>query len=466
MKKVLTITLIMLLAWGGGAFAQCSAPAPITGSNVLCPPSYTTTLSDATAGGTWSTGDGGCITINPSTGVVTGTCGGVETVTYTVPGGCYVTFNIGSAAIIGPAAVCSLSTATMSDVFGGGTWGTTSSDITITSGGGIVSVLSGLTATTSALITYVPPLSTGCSTVTANIVVDKTPIILDLASDPVGSTICENAPISFTTTVDPTSPGVAPYTYNWWWVGSPSGTFATNSGVVSTISTGYQMGGIALTQAGTYYGNVADHWGCVSPTYTGPNISVIAAPIAYTVSYYTSSHAPGCDLQLSGSQSGVSYNYGIYGIGTLGYNMGTGSSFYWTTDPIEEGNYWVVGWDLSTHCGTLMSPTIPVCTGCRMASPYLGVGATTTEEPLALLPNPNNGNFTLSGSADFMTSTKTIKAEIIDMTGHMVLSQDIPVTNGSISKSIQLPGDIANGTYFVKLSTGTQSEVLRMSLNK
>ncbi len=454
------------LGQSGQVYAQCSTPSPITGSVVLCTATSTTTLYDVTTGGTWSTSDGSNVSVNATTGVVTGISGGIGIVSYTVPGGCYVIAHIFDGAITGLPTICSGgSSVTMGDVLGGGTWSTTSSDISITSGTGIVSVAGGFTGpTTTAAITYTPLLSTGCSAVSTTISVDLTPTVASLVSSPSGASICEWAPINFTTTI---TGGLPPYTYNWWWIGGSSGTFASNSGVTGLTSTGYQLGGITLAEGGTYYGDVIDNLGCSTGNYTGPTISVTPGPNIYPISYVSSDHTPGAYLQISNSDYGINYDYGIIGVMAVGYFSGIGGAVTFRTDLTASGNYYVTASDPGTGCSALMGPAlIPICPTCRIANSQLSVLATSTVEPLTLFPNPNNGNFTLSGSGDFILDAQVVKAEIIDITGHMVLALDVAVANGSISQSIQLPRDIANGTYFVKLSTGMRSEVLRFSLNR
>lgn len=64
-------------------------PAPITGTPEVCQ-YFATTLSDASAGGTWASSNTAVATIN-SSGVVNGLTGGTTTITYRLPTTCYIT---------------------------------------------------------------------------------------------------------------------------------------------------------------------------------------------------------------------------------------------------------------------------------------------------------------------------------------------------------------------------------------
>ncbi len=68
-------------------------PAAITGSTVLST-AVSATLSDATAGGTWSSTNPTVATINSTSGVVTGVTPGTSTISYTMPTGCYATTSV------------------------------------------------------------------------------------------------------------------------------------------------------------------------------------------------------------------------------------------------------------------------------------------------------------------------------------------------------------------------------------
>jgi hypothetical protein len=68
-------------------------PASITGPTVVCAGSPIT-LSDATSGGVWSSGNTSIATVNPGTGVVTGVAAGTVAITYTLGAGCFATYTI------------------------------------------------------------------------------------------------------------------------------------------------------------------------------------------------------------------------------------------------------------------------------------------------------------------------------------------------------------------------------------
>ncbi len=132
-------------------------PVAISGTKTVCV-GLTTSLSDATGGGTWSASNGNA-TIS-GVGLVTGVTAGTDVITYTIGTGCtvttIVTINPLPAAISGSSQVCVGSTVTLSDATGGGTWSSSNPFVAFISGTGVVT---GVTAGT-ATITYT--LNTGC----------------------------------------------------------------------------------------------------------------------------------------------------------------------------------------------------------------------------------------------------------------------------------------------------------------
>ncbi len=143
-------------------------PASITGVTNVCA-GATTTLNDASTGGTWSTSNAGVALVGSSTGVVTGVSNGTTTITYTLPTGCITTTDVTVnpvALITGPNAVCQGATISLSDATPGGTW--TSSNIgvaTVDAFGNVTGALAGTT-----IISYVIT-ATGCyatSVITVN----------------------------------------------------------------------------------------------------------------------------------------------------------------------------------------------------------------------------------------------------------------------------------------------------------
>ncbi len=106
------------------AVTVTAAITPITGTLTVCR-GATTTLANATPGGTWSTADG-AIAIIGTAGVVTGITSGTTTVTYTFSGGgnvtATVTVNSAPAAYIGSGFVCTGSQLNLGSIIPGCTW--------------------------------------------------------------------------------------------------------------------------------------------------------------------------------------------------------------------------------------------------------------------------------------------------------------------------------------------------------
>ncbi len=142
-------------------------PPAITGTNTVCQGS-TTTLSDATTGGTWTSGNASIATIGALSGTAAGISGGTAIITYTSPGGCFAltTLTVNpDLPITGSATVCVGGNTTLVNPVSGGTWTSSNPAVaTIVASSGIVTGVSIGNST----ITYTTPA--GCtSTFTINV---------------------------------------------------------------------------------------------------------------------------------------------------------------------------------------------------------------------------------------------------------------------------------------------------------
>jgi uncharacterized protein YjdB len=137
-----------------------AAPSAITGSPVVCV-GQTTTFSNATSGGTWTSSATSIATVGATTGIVSGVAAGTANITYRTPGGCATmttaTVNGAPSAIIGTPNVCLGNSTGLSHATGGGTWSSSNMSVaTVNTSTGLVSGVSAGTTT----ITY--QISAGC----------------------------------------------------------------------------------------------------------------------------------------------------------------------------------------------------------------------------------------------------------------------------------------------------------------
>ena len=174
---------------------------PITGTTTFCQGS-TSTLSNSTSGGSWSSADMSIATVD-GFGTVTGVTGGSTTITYTYTNMCgTVSTNTGvtinplpvSGTITGPSSVCPGVVISLSDASGGGIWSSSDNTLATVDGSGNV------TGVTAGVVTIFYTVTNICGTIasSANIAVNN---ITDPGVIGGPSVVCVGATITLTETV-------------------------------------------------------------------------------------------------------------------------------------------------------------------------------------------------------------------------------------------------------------------------
>ena len=131
--------------------AVLASPGAITGIANACV-GANTTLADTATGGSWTTVSTSVATIT-SGGTLYGAGAGVTVVSYTLSTGCAATITATispvPAPVTGTTSICAGSTTTLADTSTGGTWSSANTSIAIVGTTGVVSGISGGTATVS-----------------------------------------------------------------------------------------------------------------------------------------------------------------------------------------------------------------------------------------------------------------------------------------------------------------------------
>ena len=309
-------------------------PVAITGVFTVCT-GLTTTLSDATTGGTWSSSNTSIATVVSATGVVSGIGAGVATLTYTLPAGCFVTQNVTvyptPAVITGNPTVCMGLTTALADATTGGTW--------TSSNPGFGSVVA--TGVNAGLVTAVSPGTTVISYTLAPIGCNVT---YTVTVNPLPAAIAGTVNVcagSSTTLSDASAGG------SW----NSSNTAVATIGGISGIATGVSAGSVNYTYT-LPTGCLISAAGLV---YALPNIYTLTGGGAFCTG------STGVPVGLSGSDAGISYQLmnGGSAVGTPVIGTGSPISFGILT---TAATYTVIATNTTTGCTQNMagSATIAV----------------------------------------------------------------------------------------------------------
>jgi len=409
-------------------------PNAVTGITNVCAAgavTSTTTLSDLSSGGTWSSSNSSVATVSLFSGIVSGVAAGTTTISYTLSTGCYATAPV----IVNPlpagispssAVVCAGSSVNLTNT-GTGTW--SSSNGSIAAVGASSGVVTG-TGAGAATVTFTLP--TGCLT-TSSVLVNSIPnpitgatsacagVIATLGDSTTGGTWSSNntslatVAAGFVTAI---APGSVTITY-----ALSTGCNVTKTFVVNPLPTAYSVsggGGYCVGSSGAHIGLGFSNSGInyqlyngalsVGPAVPGSNsgldfgattivgtytviatdattsctsnmsgsvtVSVNPLPNVYTVTG-GGGYCPGTPpphVYLSGSDAGASYTLSVGGVPTGAPPVsGTGSSLDFGPQSVA-GTYTVTGLNTATTCSSNMTSSVNVSVNVLPAAYNLSAG--------------------------------------------------------------------------------------------
>lgn len=243
---------------------------------------------------------------------------------------------------------------------------------------------------------------------------------------------------------------------------SPGGTWSSSNTAVATI--GETTGILTAVSAGTTIISYTYGSGCLATKTVTVNPPPPASACLWT-------GAPLNEIDITsivgGPLLGVWFDcYADGGTTPLGpsvWHAGTGPI---TTAGLPSGTHHICLTFVDNGCLWPASCCMKFVTPApRPAVTATGSISASGADKLSLVPNPNNGIFKLSGYLEELTNLKEVTIEVNDILGKILLTQTVPVKNGSIEENIAM-GEVTNGVYMVKIKGEHVSEVLRFVIYK
>ncbi len=388
----------------------------ISGPSSVCVGS-SITLTDPVPGGTWSSSTSAATVIG---GVVTGISGGTTTISYTITASC------GSASatrlvnviptpdggiLTGPTILCAGMTSTYTTTATGGTWGVTNSTATITSGGFVTAITTGIDT-----ITYT--VTNACGTDVSSTTVTIGPAITAGSISGPGF-VCEGAAITLT---NPVSGGV--------WSASNANATVSSGGVVTGVSAGSVNISYTVTSSCGSVSAVA--YLAVLPaanagTIAGPSTVCIGSTISLTNS------TPGGIWSTSNSNATVS------GGVVTGISAGTVNISYTVTTPCGSAS--------AVHTVTVSTtPVAGTITG--LTSVCAGASITLSATAPGGIWSADNANATISSSGlvtGVTAGTDMISYTVTTACGTATATSLITINPLPFAGAISGPADVCIG---------------------
>ncbi len=262
-----------------------------------------------------------------------------------------------------------------------------------------------------------------------------------------GTTICQGTTVNFTAV--PGNGGTAP-SYTWKKNGNPVGSTG------NTYSTVPANGDVFTCILHSNY-----RCRMLDTAISAPATMTVASPVTPTVSINSNPglRVPGgttitMDAVATNAGSNPTYQWKINGNDVPG-----AVSPQYMNNTYNEGDLVTCNvWSSGTCAGTLGSASVTV-----HVIPVGVQNVTALTSDIKLLPNPNNGNFTLKGTIS--TTDEMISVDVTNMLGQTVYTGSAKVDNGTINSSIQL-NNVSNGMYILNLRSTTGNQVFHLVIEQ
>jgi len=407
------------------AIVNVTASTPIddiTGASTLCS-GLTTTLSDGTPGGTWSSSDTAVAKVNAS-GHVSGVTGGVVAISYTVNAGCGLSLvtalmNIESSpsagTVSGPATLCAGATNDFTSTVSGGTWTASNGHASMTP----VGIITGISSGTDT-ISYSVSNSCGTAIATQTLNIFPAPVAGAITGD---STGCAGTSLVLTD-------------------GATGGVWSSNNATVAEVGGTGTVNGVG---AGTAIISYSVTTGC----------GTIAATKTVTINATNAGFISGITTLCTG---GISTLSDAVGGGVWSSSSPTVASIGSSTGVVNANapGPAVIFYTVTGPCGVATASTIFTVSDLPTVSPVLGVPAlcvgassTFTDGTLGGTWSSGNSLVATAGSTGTITGvgagTATISYLVTAGCGTAGATAIVEVEAMPIAGTITGPGSLCQG---------------------
>ena len=113
-------------------------------------------------------------------------------------------------------------------------------------------------------------------------------------------------------------------------------------------------------------------------------------------------------------------------------------------------------------CATRSVDTSNVIT---LFASHLGVNNVNNISGLTLFPDPNNGSFIVNGKVNDVAGN-SVEITVTDLLGKTIFTKTVEPANGILNETVSLSNDIADGSYFVRVSSGGLVQVMQFVVKR